>query len=436
MKRLLLCFILLLSTILLFGCSPKKEKPMPEPQIKVMQKSESLNLNVYLDGTYSMAGYVNYPSATVYTDAIKEIERTAASVWKDEKIQYFRFGDELKKLSREQFLAFDKTTFYNQNDTSLQKMVDAIDDSAVSVIITDLFQTNQDIESLLSSLKKKSFADQEKALAVIGFKSQFKGRIYDIGKNRINFDYETGKSNDSYRPFYFLIIGREDDVRTLVLKYQDNFNAGDVKSVIFARNLGLNNYLTQDKNTKSNKEAKEAVMAKINALVKNNQVLQYRLKLDEANSRANLRMNTKYLIGKLPDEYELIVQSIDKWDNNSFQKVENKGFCSAEIKTVDKHGDTADLTMTLHVKPLGINKREGKYRVDLAFIPTQKVYLESVLEFNEWNFLDSEINSENLQQFGSKTLNISPFIKMLGNLNYEINKPGFYNLTIYFEAKK
>lgn len=438
MKKTILFLLVLSCALALFGCSSKGKgdnKPIPEPEIKVLTKTDDIRMDIYLDGTYSMAGYVNYPSSTVYVNAIKEIERTVSSTWRNETIQYIRFGDDFQKLSREQFLGFDKTAFYNQKDTSLQKVVDSMDDNNVSIIVTDLFQTDQDIESLMSSLKKKSFADKSKALAIVGVKSQFNGRIYDIGKNKIAFDYKTTNDNDSYRPFYFLVTGREDDVRTLVLQYQKNFGENEIRSVIFSRNLGVNNLLSQDANTISGND-KEAIMAKINTIVKNKQVMQFRLNMDKAKSKVNLRMKSEALIGKQPDEYKLVVESLGKWDNNSFQQMDNKGFCDAEIKNFEKRDDKADLTMTLRLNPSGIKKREGKYKANLGIIPSKQDYLKSLAVFDDWSFLDSDVNNENIREFGNKTLNISAFMKMLGNLNYEINKPGFYNLPIYFDAKK
>lgn len=438
MKKTILFLLVLSLALTLIGCSSKRKEvksSIPEPEIKTLAKTDDIRMDIYLDGTYSMAGYVNYPSSTVYVSAIKEIERTVSSTWRNETIQYIRFGDEFQKLSREQFLGFDKVAFYNQKDTSLQKVVDSTDDNNVSVIVTDLFQTDQDIESLLSSLKRKSFADKSKALAIVGIKSQFNGKIYDIGKNKIAFDYKATNDSDSYRPFYFLVTGREDCVRTLVLQYQKNFGEKDIRSVIFSRNLGVNNLLSQDTNSKSGND-KEAVMAKINTIVKNNQVMQFRLNLDKVKSKVNLRMKSEGLIGKQPDEYRLVVESLGKWDNNSFQQMENKGFCDAEIKAFEKNDDKADLTMTLRVNPSGIHKREGKYKANLGIIPTRQDYLKSLAVFEDWNFLDSDVNSENIREFGNKTLNISIFMKMLGNLNYEINKPGFYDLPIYFDAKK
>ena len=241
----------------------------------------------------------------------------------------------------------------------------------------------------------------------------------------------------SDRPFYLLIVGNEDDVRYFVLQYQKNLK-DEIKTVIFARNLGVNNVLLQEANIKTggDNKVKEAVMAKINTIVKNNNVMQFRLKLDEKISKVNLKMHTDALIGKFPDEYKLVIESLQKWKDNTFQNVEVKDFLRAEIKEFNKENEKGNLSMTLRVNPLGINKREGQYKAELALIPSKDDYLKSVAIFDEWNFYDSDITLGNIKGFGNKTLNISVFTKMMGNLNYEINKPGFYNLPIYLDAKK
>ena len=259
--------------------------------------------------------------------------------------------------------------------------------------------------------------------------------IYDIGKNKLSFDYETN-DKDSYRPFYLLIVGNEDDVRYFVLQYQKNLK-DEKRAVIFSKNLGTNNVLVQGTNTKTSgdNKVKEAVMAKINTVVKSNKVMQFRLKLEEKVSKANLKMQTDSLIGKFPDKYKLVIESLQKWKDNAFQSIESKDFLKADIKEFAKENEKANLTMTLRVDPSGINKTKGQYKAELALIPSKEDYLKSVAIFDDWSFYDSDVTSGNIKGFGNKTLNISVFTKMMGNLNYEINKPGFYNLPIYLDAK-
>ena len=94
--------VILFSTIL-FGCGAKKVVVEGPVRNESCIKSDSINVDVYIDGTFSMAGYVNYPTTTVYVNALKEVERTIASTWKKDNVQFIKFGDEYHKLNREQF---------------------------------------------------------------------------------------------------------------------------------------------------------------------------------------------------------------------------------------------------------------------------------------------------------------------------------------------
>ena len=191
-KKLLCILCLVICSIMFVGCSGKSggssSRSVDPPPVVSNAASESIDIDMYVDGTYSMAGYVNFPHSTLYSDGIKNIERTITSGWKKENIQYIKFGDGNEKLSRSQFLESNHPSFYQELDTSLQNVISGMDPNKMNIVITDLFQTNQDIDSLVMELKKQSFSDAGKALALIGIKSQFNGKIYDIGKNRLSVD--------------------------------------------------------------------------------------------------------------------------------------------------------------------------------------------------------------------------------------------------------
>ena len=73
----------------------------------------------------------------------------------------------------------------------------------------------------------------------------------------------------------------------------------------------------------------------------------------------------------------------------------------------------------------------------MSLIPDKDKYIKAIDTFNDWNFVDNQISEsqESLKQIGNKTLNISKFVTMLANLNYELNIPGFHNIYVYFEVK-
>ena len=465
-KKILVFILTILFTMSLFGCSEKRTV-VDAPEVTKAVKTDEINADIYIDGTYSMAGYVNYPTTTVYSDSLKDLERTIASTWKKETVQYIKFGDSYQILNREQFLQSDKPVFYEQVNTNLQNVINDTDLNKLNIIVTDLFQTNQDIESLMLSLKQKYVSNDNKAIAIIGAKSQFNGRIYDIGKSQSYVDYVSTEDSSSYRPFYILVLGNEVDVRSFTEAYKkNNENKKELKIVMYSKNIGIGNYFEQDTNSKNIKENGEKLkqMAKISNLLEDNSYLQFRLNLDEGKSKADLVLQSNGIIAACPDECSVVIQKVEKWENTDsnkdkesgnlldkvtgknkkevkanydFKEISAKNFIVGETNDLKIENNTIKMPVTLKIDPLGINKREGVYRVNVVIVPEQDEYIESMEVFNEWSVDDNQISAEsNLSDIGSKTLNISKFTEMLANLNYQMNTPGFYDLYVYLDAKK
>lgn len=419
------------------GNSAKGEVEAP-PEIS-FAKSDSIVADIYIDGTTSMYGYVNYPGGTIYGDAVKNIDGTITETWKSDKINYIKFGDNFNTLSRDAFLQMDKTSFYDQKDTSLQKVVEQVNDKDLSVIITDLFQTNQDLDSLVRAIKEKGLGTR-KAVAIVGLKSQFNGKIFDIGKNLSSLDYASTDDPSTYRPVYVMVLGNENDTRAFVTNYMKKLpQNAQAQAVFLSTNLGTDVSLEADKvsNKKKDNKDKAAKLAEISNLVSKNDIMQYRLKKDEKISEAPVRLYGKEVIGKIPNTYQLVTDSVEVWGNGGFTKADADNFITGEVTDAGLNLGTANLAVNLQASPDAIHKKGGIYRAQLSVIPDKDNYSKAINVFNDWNFDDSQINgnSETFKQVGNKTLNIGKFIDQLANLNYELNKPGFHNLYVYFEVK-
>ncbi len=464
MKKITMLIMLLLISMALYGCgggTSGNSRELAKPQITAQQKSDSIDAAVYLDGTFSMGGYVNYPSTTVYSDGLKNIERTLTSTWKQEKIQYIKFGDSLQTLSREQFLTANSVGFYQEKDTSLQTVIDSMDKNKLNILVTDLFQTNNDIDSLIISLKKACFADNSKAMALIGVRSQFNGKIYDVGKGSAAFMYASKDDKSTYRPFYLLVLGNEADVRTFTENYAKGINDEKLlKAALFSKHLGTDVVLTPGKPIKNSKKENMASMAQISTLLgSNSDVLQYRLKLDEKQSGFYSTLTASNVIGNCPDKFELFTCKVEKWQQQEgkkqeagfvdkmlgksvksggsaeFVEVKAKDFVDLKGSETGLHGNAANVNLLFKFNPAGIRKAEGKYRVSFTLLPEKDDYIDSNDIFDDWNFGD-DVVGDDLQSVGSKTLNVSSFVKMVSALNYEMNKPGFYDIYVYLEAIK
>lgn len=463
LKKNIIYIILLIICFFMGGCGLKQgsNQAVDGPNIQKYQKSESVDFDIYLDGTTSMYGYVNYAGGTVYADAIKSIERTASENWKKENTQYIKFGDDFKKMTRDEFLQMDKISYYDQKDTSLQKVIEQADNKKVNIIVTDLFQTNQDIDSLMIALKNKCLANGM-ALAIIGMRSQFNGKIFDVGKNLSNFDYASNDNPNSFRPFYLLAMGKENDLRVFVQAYEKHAPANSqIQIVLISPNIGIEDSLETDKVAKNDKKEKGvAPLAEISNLLPDSSIKQYRLKTSEKSSKADVRLFSKQIVGKCPDSYSIKVDKIEKFtvsgdekqeksgildrifgkkkntNKGTFEEIKNEDFFTGEVTDIGLKNGSANLALTIKMNPLAIHKKEGKYRVQFSIIPTREQYIASNAVFDKWNFDDSQVGEkpEELVQLGAKTLNITKFVKQLSTMNYELNNPGFHDNYIYFEA--
>lgn len=447
MKRKLLGVIMIGFALLLSGCSVSsighttKGAVEAPPSVDTYAKSDTITADIYLDGTTSMYGYVNYPGGTIYGDAVKNIERTITENWKNDSINYIKFGDTFQEMSRDAFLQMDTTAFYDQKDTSLQKVIEQTKDNDLSIIITDLFQTNQDLDSLVHSIKNKGMGNG-RAVAVIGLKSQFNGKIFDVGKNMSSLDYASSDDSSTYRPVYLIVMGNENDTRAFVESYQKKMpESAQVNVAFFAPNLGIHNALEADKvtNKKNDKKDKAAKMAAISDLLGKGDIMQYRLKKDEKLSEVPVRLYGKDVVGKIPDAYTLKLDSVEVWNKSSktFEATTADDFLSADAGDAGLNNGTANVSFILQANPAAIHKKEGVYRTKISLIPDKDKYTKTVNPFADWNFDDSQIGESQdvLKSVGNKTLNISKFITMLANLNYELNTPGFHDMYVYFEVK-
>lgn len=462
MKRVVCLVCFLLATVALYGCGKDNGKVDPPP-VGSIQNLESIDVDIYLDGTYSMAGYVNFSGTTVYVDSLKNIERTLTSAWKRDNIQYIKFGDDIKKLDRGGFLRANNVGFYQETDTSLQKVVNYIDEKKMSIIITDLFQTNQDIDSLVKSLKIKCFADENKALALIGVKSEFNGKIYDVGKNLISFTYSTTADKASFRPFYILVIGKEIDVRRFAQNFGKYYDDIDIyKIVLFSKNLNINNLMIAGKRGNDKNKDKIATMAKISTLLgSDSNVLQYRLKLDEKKSSVNCVLKLKEVVGQVPEKLDEWSFVLEKWNHEekeekkkglldklfgnkanqvgqkSFKPLKADSFMEVDSDKMEADNGVVSIPIRVVVNPSAIKKTKGKYRVCFNIYPSKEEYIANNRVFSEWSFADNQISRDKELKFcGNKTLNVESFVNVISSLNYELNRPGIYNNYIYLEAVK
>ena len=227
--------------------------------------SDRLVARIYFDATLSMQGFVK-PGSTHYTRIRPHLEGVIVSGWRDAKVEFFRFGEKVERIDRNTYLQVGHESFYQTDvgiKTYIEKVIenepplvkprmeassapetgieidvnDAPEEAAADstenrlvVIVTDLFQDNGDINRLLPELKEKCI---KKGLEVglFGLRSQFDGRVYDIGSGA-----ESSMRYRGPRPFYLLVLGKHADIAHYFDRLIEN-GFLEAETVIFSRYL-------------------------------------------------------------------------------------------------------------------------------------------------------------------------------------------------------
>jgi hypothetical protein len=201
------------------GCThPIASAPGPETAV-LDAKDKPKEIDIYLDFTKSMQGFLA-GAEPPYGRLLEIVERAASSQF-GHSPNTFKFGKIVEPLidrdSRFRPSAYNSDQKgYEDNDFKV--VVDAASPENLSVVVSDLFQADQDINKVTDALldKYQSSPRMEPAVGVSGYRLRFNGQIYDVGHARANLPYD-GPS----RPVYVVAFGRRDWVES----YVDSLNS-------------------------------------------------------------------------------------------------------------------------------------------------------------------------------------------------------------------
>lgn len=166
-------------------------------------RTDSARVDLYVDATVSMNGYVADPNSR-YDQFLEGLESAAQTTWRRADVHFYRFGERAEELRRPAFLEAKSPAFYTEKITGIDQVVDCGSPSEVRVIVTDLFQSEGDVNAIVGRLKDRCF-QRGRAVAVLGETSQFRGKVYDAKVPA--YPYASTADPASYRPFYALILG-------------------------------------------------------------------------------------------------------------------------------------------------------------------------------------------------------------------------------------
>lgn len=217
------------------GCVPNESFDCPLPSSREAQSEGRLAIDVFVDGTPSMEGFVTGTTDSSYIQVIDTLDSVLQTrpPRGNAEVNYYRLGrlsDQpwdasetilSESISRSHYLRAKTPIFYSGDSDlfpflEMSRVADAIEryqeQNRLTVIVSDIYEEDADLTQLSRLIQDNylGMSSRNTAVGVIGIRSSFDGFIYDIGIGADSFDW-VGE-----RPFYVLVLGEVTDVQNLI----------------------------------------------------------------------------------------------------------------------------------------------------------------------------------------------------------------------------
>ena len=459
---LLLFSIYLCCFIFLTGCDNAIPPEFdPSRDITPGDISDRLVARIYFDATLSMQGFV-VPRSTRYTRMCPYLESVIVSGWREGKVDFFRFGEQVEPIDRGTYLQAGHADFYEQEniyrETFIQKIIDYEDQLASNkiegstipeestemevnnipeesteivtpieevneskkegrlvVIMTDLFQDRGDINLLVAQLKKK-YIKKGFEVGLFGLRSQFDGTVYDTGIGQAPLPYRSDPNDlKTFRPFYLLVLGRHADIA----HYFDLLTANgfpEAQTIIFSR------YLVSP--LLSFEDATTIELKKLNPLNQNPRLKRFRIVGDS--DPAEISAKLKYV--SLPhamffdsNAFEVSISAKDKRIGKTEENPEAAA-CMEVTSKLNEDGNELSVVFILDSEDLP----RDTYLYEVTLSPDVDAY-----QAPKW-CLDWDMGGK---RDGSKTLNLVNFVRDLSQVTARRHHPNIAQFHCYIKKR-
>ena len=417
MKKFLLILFLIPFSLFLSSCGNKIQSvpPLPGTMPNVLT-SEQVDTDIYFDATVSMKGFTTLAAGNVYLtlpDMLNDLCGAAGTV------KFFGFGEKIRPLDGRSWRQFTTGNVYTEPITAVANVVDAADTSHLSIIVTDLFESESDWSNVAQKIRDKFFANHL-AVAVVGIRNSFYGEIFDVGLNAAKFNYNSWDDPNRYRPFYLLIMGRDDVVKNFLRKFNERQTLpNDTGYLLLSENL------TESASDFSNFELDEVEnFYSDDTLSLDNRVKEFGL--DKFSAPASFMLSWRYEppLGACPLDLSEVDTSVEIFS------VEGE-----EWTPLDKN----DVRISL----LKDNRQSDMFLVKVSLTP-EKSLAEGKLNFVRAKIMPKErgyklppwidfwnVNVDGGAKFfdGSKTVNLSRVLGSLKDSIFAASRPSLLNIN-------
>ncbi len=450
MKRTKWLFLLIV-TNLLISCAPNPKKTFHceiPPIQSSTSKSDHLKVEVYLDGSGSMLGYVK-DGETNYVKVLRSLKSTLDLRVSDNwNVEYYRLGNESQKLTPPlHYSDAELPVFYDESDRTRYPGASSPIDTAITpvvekenkltVIVTDLEQNDGDVTRITQKIQQNYLNEKRKnyAVGIWTIKSEFNGSVY-IEKllekeHKLNaFTYNSGKQLDKMRPFYVLFIGSYGDISyyfdQLQKSYPDLVNSNNL--VIF----NSDNILSRKSSLQNLPANLPKGLTRPVLLVKNVQLEKYNQSKDgslpydllEIDGKAKDSLTANYSVPLITSNYSLPIDPKSLKTEVKIQRFDEYG------KDINSENDDLNLKTAMDLKNWQINPSNtlnfsaiidpNKFPKPGIYLFTIDVKANNLQSDSSWKDWDWEARTS--EQDGSKTHNVKFFLETLKHRTEELNQ--------------
>ena len=413
-------------TIFISGCGEESQTiTLPQDYIHSSETvNEKSNVDVYFDATVSMKGYTTLGAGNVYRTLPDILTDIGSSMG---EIKFYKFGAEIVALENRDYRKFSSPEPYIEKITAVQNVIDKADANHLSIIVTDLFESDSDWSNISRKIREKYFANHL-AVAVIGVKNSFDGEIFDVGLNAAKFQYSSYDYDYRFRPFYILAMGQEVEVNKFIEKFKERQTLpNETNYLLLSENLtsstkqnsklplnDLQNFYLNDKLSLADDSVQE-------------------LGVDKFSEPASFSVQFDYnpQFGSCPLNMSEIISDIKIF---SLTDEEWQPINADKVKVNFQHSEEGEnkFTLTFEMLPEEI-LQEGKLNfihVDLS--PSEKGYLLPDW-VKAWNMANVDVSQQNFD--GSKTINLIHVIGSLKDSVFAASRPALLNLNFIIDAR-
>ncbi len=413
-KIFLFLTLIICTTSLICGCGQKIQSVPPIP-MQNKTSSDKFDTDIYFDATVSMRGFTTNPINNVYVtlpDILGDLCSAAGNV------NFFAFGEQIFELNGRSYRQFTAPEVYIEPITSVANVIEHSDTSKLSIIVTDLFESDADWSFVTQKVREKFFS-AHLTVAVVGIRNPFAGEIFDVGFGAAKFNYNSFDDPNRYRPFYLLILGRDDAVKNFLRKFNERQTlSNDTGYLLLSKNLSAADFSDFELSEVENFYSDDTLS--LGGRVKE-------FGLDNFADSASFMVNWTYepILGECPIDLSQVETLAEVFSANGVENwlPRESNDVRATLLKDDRQSDLFLAKVSLTPEKSLSDSAANFVRIKIS--PT-----ESGLRLPTWVDAWSVTVDGSARNFdGSKTVNLSRILGSLKNSLFETSRPSFVEIN-------